>query len=101
MTHAEVYINHSAFRLRLAGHAEREDCCAAISMLAYTLAGTIASFEEHVYTLEPTKLSDGDVYIECTGDEVAAGWFYMAAIGLLSLEKRHPESIRTRLIQQV
>jgi uncharacterized protein YsxB (DUF464 family) len=94
MTRATVRIGHDRLYLRLDGHAERADCCAAVSMLAYGLAGMMNCFPDRIRHREAVSLKEGDVVIDCVGDTHAAEWFQFVAVGLMTLEGTYPECVK-------
>ncbi len=68
--------------------------CAAISGIVYALAGYLvnAQAEKRVEILTQ-RLESGDAALEFLADAGAAEAFSMAVIGLLQIQKAHPELV--------
>ncbi len=77
------------------GHAEGSpQVCAAISGIMYALLGYVKNAQDESTIAYSDRLSDGDVEIDFRGGENAEAVYDMAVIGLLQIEKSHPEYIR-------
>lgn len=85
------------YELSMNGHADysrngNDIVCASASTIAYTLWGFLENCPEvvDIDTLE----REGELEISCTADKtICRTAFYMAAIGLLQLEKAYPKNV--------
>lgn len=83
----------SCFKVRARGHAEGSpEVCAAISSLLYALAGYLEN-DKKITTIS-RKLDSGDVYISFYGGIRAWTVYDMTLIGLMQIEKSHPDHIK-------
>ena len=72
------------------GHATGSpEVCAAVSGILYALAGYV----ENNINFARWRMESGDVDIAFLGDGRAEAVYNMAVIGLLQIEKSHPEYI--------
>lgn len=92
MTRIRVGISGENLKLSINGHATgSEACCAAISALAYTLAGWMENNDEHIDVIEHDDLSDGHVELEARGDEYLKTAWLMTLIGLAQIAESYPK----------
>lgn len=90
----EVYItkDKTRYKLKAYNHAGTNEVCAGVSAIIYALEGALFNNDyaaDHVSTLEP-----GHAEIEAIcSDHTAAEDFRMAAIGLMQIQKAHPDEI--------
>lgn len=82
--------------LRLEGHAGyaevgKDIVCASASILAYTLASIVDSFDEIESSI---SLTSGDATIECENNIFARNAFAYTKIGYALLENNYPQYVR-------
>ena len=92
----QVYAERSGNRCILSakGHATGSpEVCAGVSAILYALAGYLIN---HDIKISEQRMEDADVHLEFTGGEGAVAAYEMAVIGLLQIEKAHPEFIQVK-----
>lgn len=99
-----VYIETDGNRhiLYAKGHAAGSvEVCAAVSGILYALAGWLrnAMAEPERYTVKSHRwrIAEADVMLDVSGDKSVEAAFDMAAVGLLQIERQHPEYISVEL----
>lgn len=81
------------YTVQASGHADgSEQVCAAVSGLLYALAG-YAENDREIRVLG-RKIESGDFSITFMGINRAKAVYDMAVIGLLQIEKSHPDVLR-------
>ena len=103
MTRISIKTGKQYFIFRAQGHAERkkgEDenlICAAISILAQTLAECVQKREKDMKAVR-IRLDPGDAVISCLCDEKDSAWtssmFEFARTGCTLLQERYPETVQ-------
>lgn len=82
------------------GHASGSpEVCAAISGIMYALLGYVKNAQDESTIAYSDRVYSGDVAIEFRGGENARAVYDMAVIGLLQIEKSHPEYIRVERME--
>lgn len=77
------------------GHADGSpEVCAAISGILYALLGYVKNAQDESMIVYSDRISSGDVAIDFRGGENAEAVYDMTLIGLLQIEKSHPEYIK-------
>ena len=98
MTRAYIESENGRYLLALSGHATGDErVCAAISGLAYALAGYLENAEEHVSEVYTRKLEPGRVLLHVRGDACVRAVWELCTIGLLQLEKAYPGLISVEI----
>lgn len=82
--------------LRIEGHAEyaehgKDIVCASASILAYTLASIVDSFDEIESAID---LTSGDTTIECECNTSTRNAFAYTKVGYALLEHNYPQYVR-------
>lgn len=91
----KVYCDKYAgrYKVRARGHAEGSpEVCAAVSGLLYALAGYLEN-QKGITTIG-RRLDSGDVSLTFDGGIRAEAVYNMTLIGLMQIEKSHPEYIK-------
>lgn len=96
MTNGHVVLGKGTFRLVLNGHATGyPEVCAAVSCLAYTLAGFLTNAEAAGDAdVEALVLEPGCVRIHARGGARAEAAWEMTTIGLRQLAQRYPQGVQ-------
>ena len=87
--------NPEKLTLRLEGHAgyaeEGKDIvCSSASILAYTLASIVDSFDEVESVID---LTSGDTTIECESNPITRNAFNYTKVGYALLEQSYPQYV--------
>lgn len=94
MTKVRVLTNNLNYvRMSVEGHADTSNVCAGISAICYALSGFCENNRSHLEFLSHTENS-GNYLITVKGDEVINAAFEMAVIGLMQIEKSHPDELK-------
>ena len=117
MIRAEFRTDGGVYELRVAGHAGyrpgNDIVCAGCSAIVYALVGALRDGGRRVKDAAPHNkdaaphnkdaapqgevayaLKSGDAYVRAEGDVGAL--FRMAEVGLMQIERAHPEHVRVR-----
>lgn len=96
MTNGRVALEKESFRLELDGHATGyPEVCAAVSCLAYTLAGFLTNAEAAGDAdVEALVLEPGCVRIHARGGARTEAAWEMTTIGLRQLANRYPQGLQ-------
>lgn len=82
------------YKVRAKGHAEGSpEVCAAVSGLLYALAGYLEN-GDGMMNIITRRMESGNVSLDFEGGIRAEAVYNMALIGLLQIEKSHPEYIK-------
>lgn len=93
MTFVYCEKNGNQYTITAKGHATgRPEVCAAVSGLLYALAGYLEN-GEGIGRLHG-RIEPGDFSVTFDGDGLAMAVYNMTLIGLLQIEKSHPEYIQ-------
>ena len=87
--------------LSVRGHANydkygKDIVCAGVSALVQALVGWIEN--KPYITTDCINIDDGEVTIECQGDEDVAAVFYMTAIGVEQISIEYPQHVQIDII---
>lgn len=82
--------------LNLEGHATGSpEVCAAVSGIVYALAGYVTNAERDGHAEIYSMIMDsGRALLHFHGDDRVCGACEMAFVGLMQIEKQHPEHIK-------
>lgn len=84
-----IHINENEKKIILNGHADDSRVCAGISALVYAFKGYLDNFAvECDYRIE-----SGEVFCHIK-DEKGTEVFNLLTIGLMQIEKAHPENVK-------
>lgn len=99
MTRVYCEKNGNWYTVTAKGHATgSQEVCAAVSSLLYALAGYVKNEKKSLSSAE-WSIDSGDVFVLFRGGEKARAVFDMTVIGLLQIEKSHPEYIRVERME--
>ena len=99
MTEVKIRLGNGVYGLRADGHATGSaQTCSAISGILYALAGYLVNAEREGFAKpQEHSMESGAVLLRYRGDQRVGAAFYMAAIGLMQLEKAAPQYISVKL----
>lgn len=102
MTRISIKTGKQYFIFRAEGHVERKPgtdenlICAAVSILAQTLAQTMQEREQDMKAIR-IRMEPGDAVVSCLCDEKISSWcqemFDFAKIGCELIANRYPDSV--------
>lgn len=82
------------------GHATgSEKVCAAVSGILYALAGYLSNAKG--VDIQTMRMEDAHVCLRWTGGKKDLAALQMACIGLMQVEKAHPEYIKTEISEKI
>lgn len=82
------------------GHATGSDkVCAAVSGILYALGGYLTNAKG--VDIQTMRMEDAHVCFKWTGGKKDLAAFQMACIGLMQIEKAHPDFIKTEISEKI
>lgn len=82
------------------GHATgSEKVCAAVSGILYALGGYLTNAKG--VDIQAMRMDDAYVCLRWTGGKRDLAAFQMACIGLMQIEKAHPDYIKTKISSEI
>ncbi len=97
MTKVEITISKLRYAIIFDGHAGREEVCAAISALMFSLEGFLANNEQELF-VHSSKMDDpgwGYIMFELEQEQPKiSGAFELVMIGLLQIRESYQDYIR-------
>ena len=94
MTRAYIESGDGQYLLGLSGHATGDErVCAAISGLAYALAGYLENADGHLEAVYTRVMEPGHVVLHVRGDACIQAAWELCTIGLLQIQAAYPDRI--------
>ena len=95
-----IYYDQSedGHELSIYGHANYESfgkdiVCAGVSAISFALMGYLEQCEEEIEELDGPVVTDGKMFIRCSGTKAIDAAFHMAVVGLRQIADAYPRHV--------